>query len=547
MFEEKVAGYRGSHAIKKAGVPINWTPELVEEYIKCSEDPIYFGQNHMTVIHPDRGRETITLYDYQRELVESFHNNRWTVAECSRRAGKTTSFCVFILWYILFNPDKTVVILANKGDTAREILGRIQMAYADLPKWLQHGVVEWNKGSFVLENGSKVVATNTSKTSIRGLEVSILVVDEAAFVENWTEFWASTYPTISFSKTSKCILVSTVNGLNHFWEITKLARAGKGQFNLISIPWTRVPGFDENWKQETLAAMNFNQEKFAQEYENRYLGSSGTLIAGWKLESMDPEIPLIPDNDSEHIKVWAKPSHNRHYCIVADVSRGRLLDYSTIHVIDITEMPYEQVLTYRDNLIGPGDFAEVINRVGRWYNNCPVLIEINDIGGQTADCLFFDYEYENVLLTESAGKLGKRIAAGFQQGKTDRGIRTTKTVKATGCSMLKLLVEQDQLLIKDAETIHELSTFSRKGNSYEAEEGKHDDLVMPLVLFAWLTNTEYFKGITDINTIIKLRELSDEQIMNDLIPFGFIDTGQSEQEVHDGILWNAVNDGFYGS
>lgn len=519
-----IAGYRGSSTLKKSNVPIEWTPQLVQEFIKCSQDPIHFAENHMKIVNVDKGLITIPLYDYQKDIITSVLSERFTVAECSRQSGKTTSITVFVLWYIIFNPNKTVAILANKAETAREILSRIQLAYEHLPKWLQQGVVEWNKGSFELENGSKVLAAATSSNNIRGFSINLLIIDEAAFIENWDQFFTSVFPTISSGQSTKLVLISTVNGLNHFHKITSLARQGKNNYKLISVPWQMVPGRDEKWKEETLAAMNFDHDRFAQEYENRYLGSSGTLIAGWKLQEL---VSIIPIAENSGIHQYVRPDKSRNYVGVADVSRGKGLDYSALQIIDVTEMPYQQVLTFRDNMTTPGDFAEIVNRVGRQYNACPILVEVNDIGQQVAESLYFDFEYENLLFTESAGKQGKRITHGFKQG-TDRGIRTTKTIKAIGCSMLKLLIEQNQLIINDHETIFELSTFSKKNNSYEAEPGHHDDLVMCLVLFGWLSEQKYFKDLTDINTLIKLKEKTHEQIESDLTPFGFIDDGRDQ-------------------
>mgnify|MGYP000178535606 FL=1 len=551
MNERHMKGYRGSSALKKVNTIIEWTPELIEEYIQCSQDPFYFAERHMSIINVDRGKIKIKLYDYQREIIQSALDNRRTVAECARQSGKTTAITVFVLWYILFNKDKTVAILANKAETAREILSRIQLAYENLPKWLQQGVVEWNKGKFELENGSRVIAGATTSSNFRGYAINMLIIDEAAFIEGWEDFFTSVFPTITSGVTTKIVLISTVNGLNHFWEITKLARLKDTEdhknwngYHLISVPWTRVPGRDEKWHKETLAGLNFNHERFSQEYENRYLGSSGTLIAGWKLETMNPVLPIVPK--SAGISMWEHPIPGHMYIGVADVSRGKLLDYSTLQMIDVTQMPYRQVLTFRDNMTTPGDFAEIISVIGKKFNHAAIMIEINDIGGQTADALYFDYEYENVLFTENAGKMGKRITASYTMGKTDRGIRTTKTVKGTGCALLKLLIEQDQLLISDKETIYELSTFSRKNDTYKAEEGKHDDLVMPLVLFAWLTQTKFFKDVTDLNTIVALRDHSDEQIMNELTPFGFIDDGQQDvAEVHQNDVWINVSQDTY--
>jgi hypothetical protein len=518
----ELKGYRGSSTLKKSNVKVEWTAEKVQEMLKCSQDPIHFAENHMKIVNVDHGLMTIPLYDYQKEIITTVLNERFTVAECSRQAGKSTSITVFVLWYIIFNPNKTVAILANKAETAREILSRIQLAYEHLPKWLQQGIVEWNKGSFELENGSRVLAAATSSNNIRGYSINLLIIDEAAFIDNWDEFFTSVFPTISSGNSTKLVLVSTVNGLNHFYKITSLARQGKNDYRLISVPWQKVPGRDEKWKEKTLAAMNYDYDKFAQEFENQYLGSSGTLIAGWKLQELVPQTPI-----AEHagISQYDKPKLNRTYVGIADVSRGKGLDYSALQIIDVTEMPYQQVLTFRDNTTTPGDFAEIINRIGRQYNNCSILVEVNDIGQQVAESLYFDYEYESLLFTESAGKQGRRITMSYKSSATDRGIRTTKTVKAIGCSMLKLLIEQNQLLLHDYETIHELSTFSKKNASYEAESGCNDDLVMCLVLFSWLTEQQFFKDLTDINTLLKLKEKSFEDLNDDMLPFGFIDDG----------------------
>ena len=540
----RVAGYRGSSNLKKINSPVDWTPEMLEEYLKCSKDPIYFAEKYMKIVNVDKGLITINLYKYQKEIILSALNNTSTVAECARQSGKTTAVTVFVLWYILFNREKTVAILANKAETAREILGRIQLAYEHLPQWLQHGIKEWNKGSFELENDSRVIAGATTSNNFRGYAINMLIIDEAAFIDNWETFFTSVYPTISSGESTKLVLISTVNGLNHFHEITELAREGKNGYNLIAVTWHDVPGRDQKWRAKTLAGLNFDEEKFAQEFENRYLGSSGTLIAGWKLQIMKTQVPVHKNNN---VYLYKHPEKTSQYVGIADVSRGKLLDYSTLQIIDITKMPYEQVLVFRDNTIAPGDFSEVLARLGRWYNNCPMLVEINDIGGQTAESLYFDFEYENVLFTEANGRLGKRITQSFTPGRTDRGVRTTRPVKATGCSVLKLLVEQDKLIINDHETKFELSTFSKKNDSYEAEPGRHDDLVMPLVLFGWLTMTKYFKDNTNINTMHELREQSDEFIMSQLTPFGFIDDGefnpQPEQVESD--VWFAVSEGAF--
>ena len=520
---KKNQGYRGSFNLKRTGHDIDWTADKLNELQKCAADPIYFAETYMKVVHVDRGLETISLYPYQKDIINSVHHNRATVIEAARQSGKTTSLTAIILHYIIFNDFKNVAILANKEKTAQEILARIKLAYEHLPIWLQHGIVEWNKGNIELENGSKIMACATSSDNIRGFSCSMLFIDEAAWIDGWDDFFTSVIPTITSGVTTKIVLVSTVNGLNHFHQITDLARKKKNDYHLISISWKDVPGRYEEWKRRTLSDMSFDYEKFAQEYENEYLGSSGTLISGSKLKQLTSDVGL-PGISNDKIKMYHKAEPKHEYMLTADVSRGKGLDHSAFQIIDISKMPYIQACTFRDNNTTPMEFAKVIKHFSMMYNSAHVLVEINDIGQQVADLLHYDLECDNLLFTDNKGAKGKVITTGMKAS-TDKGVRTTKTVKNIGCSILKLLIEQDQLIVRDHSTIYELSTFSRKANSYEAESGKHDDLVMCLVLFAWLTEQQYFKTLTDINTLAEIRDNSEEEIEAQLLPFGFVDYG----------------------
>jgi hypothetical protein len=520
-------GYKGNVLLKKSNQEIEWTPELIKEWVKCSEDPIYFVENYMKIISLNEGLVTFNPYPYQKNMIKTFVENRYSIVTTARQAGKSTTTCGFILWYIIFQADKTVALLANKGDTAREILGRVQLAYQHLPKWLQQGVKEWNKGSFELENNSRVIAAATSASAIRGYTINLLFIDEAAHIENWDEFFTSVYPTISSGSESKIILVSTPNGLNHFYSTWANAKEGRNGYASILVNWKDVPGRDEKWRQETLAGMNFDLEKFDQEMNCEFLGSSGTLIAGWKLKELVPQTAVV---QQEGLMQYYKPQKDHIYTIVCDVSRGKGLDYSAFQIIDVTKMPYEQACVYRNNSVSPVDYADVIHRLAKAYNNAAVLVEINDIGEQVSHSLHYDFGYENILFTENSGRAGKQVTAGFSGRTADKGIRTTKLVKSVGCSILKLLVEQNQFIVNDFHTINELSTFSKKGNSYEAESGKHDDLVMCLVLFAWLSEQQYFKDYSNINTLMSLREKTDEDMEQDLAPFGFVFNGREDYE-----------------
>ena len=515
-------GYLGNSHLKKVGEQIEFTPEMLKEYMKCAEDPVYFAENYIKIVHVDKGLVSLNMYDYQKEITEKITKHRRVAVLTARQSGKTTTATAVILHYILFNEFKTVAILANKGDAAREVLGRIQLAYEALPKWMQQGIEEWNKGNITLENGCKIYAGTTTSSAIRGKSISFLYLDEVAFIEGFDEFFASVYPTISSGQSTKLLMTSTPNGLNHFWKTCKGAKEGTNGYEFVEVMWYDVPGRDEQWKDETLEALDFDQEKFEQEYCCQFLGSSGTLISGSKLKELAPSRPIA---ENEGITQYEKAESGHSYVMTVDVSRGKGLDYSTFTVFDVTEMPYKQVCCFQDNTISPVDFASVIYRIGLMYNESAILIEINDIGEQVSDVLLMDYGYENLLFTENAGRAGKQVSGGFGGKRADHGLRTTRSVKSKGCSILKLLIEQNQLIVQDYNTIQELSRFSKKGNSYEAESGSHDDLVMNLVIFAWLSDQRFFRELTDINTLAALKEKTEQQLDEELLPFGFIDTG----------------------
>ena len=526
--------------VQKPGTTFAWTSEQIEEFSRCADDPLYFAEHHMWIVTRDHGRMKIPLYPYQKEIIRTVYDSSEVVVECARQSGKTTALTVFILHYMIFNPDKTVAILANKEKTAKEILRRIKFAYQMLPKWLKHGVTKWNATEVMLENGSSIIAAATSNDNIRGFAIDVCFIDEAAFIDNWETFYTSLYNTISSGRTTKMVLVSTVNGLNHFYEITSQARKGTNDFKLITVSWQDVPGRDEAWKRRTVRGMNNNMQMFAQEHENEYLGSSGTLISGSKLKQLAEQYDE-PIFQQIGVRMYAEPQDGHVYVAVVDVSEGKELDYSTVQVIDISSMPYQQVLVFSSNTILPADFCEVLNRIGKTYSDAFLLIELNSVGQTVSEIMFNDYEYENMLHTENKGRLGKRIitAFGISPG-TDRGIKTTMPVKRLGCSLLKLLVEQNELTITDLPTISEFATFSKQANTYKAEKGKHDDLVMPLVLFAWLSDQPFFKELTEIQTVLSIKEMEQRQkdaLTGPLIEFHNTPNSYEKPEVIDGDLW----------
>jgi hypothetical protein len=532
------SAYRGNTLLKKPGTQIEWTQEMVEEYLKCKNDPIYFIKKYIKVIHVDRGLVPLDLYEYQEDIITKAYNHRNVIVCASRQCGKTTSIVGFVIHYIIFNSDKDIGILANKGSTSRKILASIKLAYTYLPKFLQSGVVEWNKGTVVLENNCRIIAESTSADAVRSWSFSVILIDEAAHIKDWESFSASVLPTISSGETTKLIYLSTPHGLNHFFKTWQEAVEGRNNFQRVEVPWYKVKGRDEKWKQKTLSDLNFDMEKFEQEYACAFVGSSGSLISGAKLKALVHRTPIA---QKDGLFQYELPIKGNSYVMVCDVSEGKGLDYSTIQVLNTTEMPYKQVCVFKSNMITPTDFAAKIFFVGKLYNDASCLIEINSIGETVSYILHNEYEYPNILRTENAGRLGKKIT--HKMGKNiDNGIRMTITSKATGCSLLKLIVESDQLIINDHETIEELSRFSRKGRSYEAESGYNDDLVTPLIGFAWLTDQKYFKEYTDINTVASIRETTEQENIQIMLMFGYpqevTDGREPEKLFEQGLIWS---------
>ena len=537
----KNLGYNGNPNLPKAGAQYNMTPEMVREMAKCAEDPVYFAETYFKIVHVDKGLIPFTLYDYQKEAAIASTKHRNILMCASRQCGKTSVATVIILHYALFNKHKRIALLANKGDTAREILSRIQLAYEYIPNWMKCGVCEWNKGSVEFDNGTIIIAASSSSSAIRGKSCSLLYIDENAFVENWDVFSASVLPTLSSGEETKMIFTSTPHGLNHFFYYCEAAKQKANDFYYIEVPWYKVPGRDAVWKEKIMGTINHDEEKFLVEFECSFVGSSGTLLSSACLKSLTPKQPTL-SNHGYGYHIYEDVVKGNRYIIIADVSRGKGLDHSAFHVIDTTQVPYRQVATFRNNMITPTDYSEFIYRSAMNYNEANILVEVNDIGGQVADLLYFDFGYENIIHTENSGRSGKRVSGGFGKN-IDRGIRTTKTVKSVGCSMLKLLVEQRKLLLVDKETISELNVFSKKGTSYEAEAGNHDDLVMGLVLFAWLSQDAFFIELNDSNIMHHLRDRTEAEIMEELAPFGFHYNAADEYnagsvvQLEDGAWW----------
>ena len=535
---EKQEIYLGNPNLKRANVNTNFTPEQVQEFIACSQDPVYFIRNYIKIVNLDQGIVGFDLYDFQEDMVNRFHENRFNIAKLPRQSGKSTVVTAYLLWYAIFNDNVNIAILANKAATAREMLGRLQLSYENLPKWLQQGVVNWNRGSLELENGSKILAASTSASAVRGMSFNIIFLDEFAFIPTHIadEFFSSVYPTISSGKSTKVIIISTPKGMNMFYKLWHDAEKGQNEYTTTEVHWQQVPGRDAKWKEETIR--NTSEEQFNQEFECEFLGSVNTLISSTKLKTLVYEEPIKKEAG---LSVYEDPQEGHSYHICVDVARGLTKDYSAFTVVDTTEIPYMVVAKYRSNKIKPLLFPDIIHRVATAYNQAYIMIEVNDIGGQVADIIQFDLEYENLLMCAMRGRAGQVVGQGFSGTKVQLGVKMSTTVKKTGCSNLKQLIEDDKLIFKDYDIMAELTTFIQRGPAWEAEEGCNDDLAMCLVIFAWLATTDYFRELHDDDVRMKMYQEQKEGIEADMAPFGFIDNHVDyEQSFVDdeGDRWN---------
>jgi hypothetical protein len=536
--------YLGNPNLKKANTQIEYTENQVQEMIKCQADPVYFAKKYVKIVNVDEGLVPFEMWPFQEKLINRFHENRFNICMMPRQTGKSTTSVSYLLHYAVFNNNVNIGILANKASTARDLLGRLQTAYENLPKWMQQGILAWNKGSLELENGSKILAASTSAAAVRGMSFNIIFLDEFAFVPNHIadDFFSSVYPTISSGKSTKIIIVSTPKGMNHFYRMWHDAEREQNEYVPTQVHWSEVPGRDAKWREQTVK--NTSEQQFKVEFECEFLGSVDTLIDPAKLRSLAYEAPKTSNNS---LDVYADPEKDHDYVCTVDVARGVGEDYSAFIIVDITSFPHKVVAKYRDNHIKPMLFPNIIYSTAKAYNEAFILTEVNDIGDQVASILQYDLEYQNLLMCSMRGRAGQVVGQGFSGSKTQLGVKMSKTVKKIGSLNLKTMIEADKILFKDYNVISELTTFISKSNSFEAEDGCNDDLAMCLVIYAWLVAQDYFKELTDQDVRKRLYEEQKNQIEQDMAPFGFLDDGINDESSFvdsDGERWHL--DGTYG-
>lgn len=532
--DNKKTRYNGLPYLKRANIPIQWTQEMLNEWVRCRDDIIYFAENYCSIEHVDYGIIKVQLRDYQRDMLKIMSDSRMSQHNLSRQLGKTTAVAIYLAHFVCFNEAKNVGILAHKGSMAAEVLDRTQQALELLPDFLQPGVITWNKNSIELENGCCISAFASSPDSVRGQSFALLYLDEAGFIENFDETWKAILPVISSGRRSKIILTSTPNGMNHWYDLWEGSLKGVSGFTPYTATWTSVKGrmyneqniFDDGkeWSANQIGASSL--EAFNQEHNCNFMGTSGTLISGFKLSKMT----FTEIEDSCNFYRYYDPIPGHKYIISVDPAEGRGQDYSSFHVIDVTKYPYEQVGVYHSNEVSPLLLPTVIMKFAMEYNDAWVYIELNSTGGTVAKTLYIDLEYENVICESSK----------------DLGLKQSKVTKAIGCSTLKDLIEKDKLILHDRKTVMEFRTFVEKGVSWAALDGFHDDLVMALAVFAYLTSQSKFNDFIEVdrnvgNDIFK-REMDD--IYNDFAPVIMVSIDDEVSEFN-GFGFMMTNEEYY--
>lgn len=496
--------FRKGKNLRAPGLKYQYTKEEAAEFARCAHDPIYFIENYVKVRTSDKGMVLFKLYDYQKRFVTAIHENRFTVANLPRQVGKSACVAGYILWLVLFNQSTKAGILANKQKQATQIFRRIKTSYENLPMFLQQGVRGWSETSFFLENGSSVMASATSKDSVRGDDLNFMYLDEFAHIrpDVADDFFISSYPTISAGQTTKLVITSTPNGLNRFHRIWVDANRpdghpSKNRFIPISVRWNEVPEYPggpnrgEKFKRDTIAAIG--ESRWMVEYECSFIGNVNTLISSTKLSGMVWEDPMRRSREGWYY--FRNCSPDRAYCVVVDVSKGVGKDYTAMVMFDTTEKPYKVVASWQDNTTPVLSLPGIIAAIGKEYNTAWVLIETNDQGARVASDLHRELEYENILMSKSGVGRSRTLSFGFGGNNIEHGVYTTHTIKKLGCNALKNLVENDQLLIPDERIVRELQTFVSTNVGWEADVGSNDDLAMCCVLFGWLSTQQEFKDV----------------------------------------------------
>jgi len=523
--------FNGNPKLKAANATIDYTDEQIQEIVKCMDDFVYFCVNYIKIIDQDSGKViAFDLYDYQREMAQIYKDEKRVIILAPRQCGKSIFTIAYLLWVGTFNDYKNIILVANKESTAKKTLRKLKEMYFYLPFWMKQGLTEWNKKQISFENGTNIYAESTSSSGNRGDTASIVFLDEAAIIEKnlWDEFYTSVYPTIASVKSAQIIITSTPKGYNHFYQLWSMALNKQNDYKPFRVKWNEVPGRDQNYKTKTVAAFGGGSKglrKWRQEFECFFTGSGGTLIEGQVLEDLKPAI-ILESRMDDKFNIYEYPEEDAQYCLIGDVAEGVGGDYSTCQIFKIDfQNSHKQVATFRDNMIKTNEFNTVIDQICKYYNNALAIVESNTYGREVLNRLVFEDEYENVF---------------FEFDAKDYGLKMTTLTKKIGNSYLKSNIEDSKIVLVDFETISELSKYVLRSNVYRADDGQHDDLVTPLVLFSYfLSKKELIENWLTVDNNVIGKTKMEQQIESELLPVGFINNGLEEINLQNVVTDNA--------
>jgi len=491
--------FLGQDGIKPPGTKIKYTEAMLREYMKCAEDPVYFIENYYFIVDLDKGLTNITLIDYQVDLVQHMHDNRFSVVLASRQVGKTIITVGYLLWYLLFNSYKEIAVLSKTGPDASDIMRKLKRAFVQVPEWLQQNVTEWNMGSVSLENGNKIYARCTTEDAGRSASANILFLDEFAFVPQniANQFYKSAYPIISNSKESKVIICSTPNGYNHFYTIYQRAVRGDNFYKPFVIYWWQFPGRDEEWKKQTIANLateegmsnSDGEAKFAQEYDLNFDNTSvRALLSSESQRRISDRLISVTEIENHPlskigVRIYEDYQEGYVYFACVDTGGGAGADYHALNIIKVEPGKFKQVAVFYDNEISTVEYAEVVDAVSKHYGKAYQLVENNGVGLSVVDHLWYTLESPSMIILD----------------KKNLGVRMTKMLRNKGIAKIKDYIETGVLEINDVDTLRELSFFTQnaKSKKFQAEAGNNDDLVMSLVMFGYFSNDMSFDSFLE--------------------------------------------------
>lgn len=517
--------FENNSSLSYCNVKLPLKQEHVIEIYKCSNDIFYFIENYCKIFVLGEGFKTPKLREYQKRMIQHYMDNDYSLVLAGRQVGKSVSTLIYILWKITFFENTIAGLASNKWDMSKENLDRIRSYYEYLPIWLKPGVKVWNKTFISLENGSKIYTSTATESAFRGFGISLLFVDEVAFVRNWDGFSSSVFPTIASAKAPKVIYTSTPKGLNHWWDIWQEAENGKSLFKNFKVNWWEVEGRDDNWKHTMISTLPGGEQEFLQEWAAEFMGSSKTLVDVKHLQALNYEDYEVDTEYLPNLRIYRRPEENHRYIMSIDgAKQGK--DKTAIQIIDISKFPFEQVASL-DTKINHVIATASIGKLGKYYNNAFIIAENNEgAGTYIADTLYHAYEYENIYK---------------QKNKDNFGFQTNRKTRPTILNFLKLFIEKNKLIVRDKTTIDQLFTFVEKNGKYQADTGKFDDLVMCLaIIFAPFLDLniydDYEKFLDSLDMDISSTD-EENQEMIEMLNIGYFDDGIEETvNTHEGIF-----------